>query len=102
MFTKPSYPSEVLTSGPAKKTGKKQNRRLHATAPCVHLLIGAACAALALPFGLRAAALAPVALGFAKGIFDHCARDDANPANFAWIMAGAALVVGAAKLAGLA
>ncbi|MDB5843217.1 MAG: hypothetical protein JWP79_527, partial [Polaromonas sp.] len=54
------------------------------------------------PFGLRSAALAPIAIGFAKGIFDHYARGDADPAHFAWIIAGAALVVGFAKLAGLA
>ena len=102
MVTQPSYPSVVLASVPAEKTDEQQNWRLHAVAPCAHLLIGAACAAVTLPFGLRAAALVPVAMGFANGILDHHAGKDADPANFAWVIAGAALVVGAAKLAGLA
>jgi hypothetical protein len=101
MFTKPSYLSVLLASGPAVKNDEKQSWRLHATAPCLSLLIGAACAAITLPFGLRAAALTPLAIGFAKEIFDHHAADDADPANFAWIVVGAALVVGAVKLAGL-
>lgn len=102
MVTQPSYSSVFLASVPAEKTDEQQNWRLHAAAPCAHLLIGAACAALTLPFGLRAAALAPVALGLAQGMFDHHAAQDADPANFAWVIAGAALVVGAVKLAGLA
>ena len=102
MVTQPSYSSVVLASVPAEKTDEQQNWRLQAAAPCAHLLIGAVCAALTLPFGLRAAALAPVALGFAKGMFDHHAAEDADPANFAWVIAGAVLVVGTAKLAGLA
>ena len=102
MFTKPSYLSVLLPLGSTGKVDEKQNWRIHATAPCVYLLIGVVCAALALPFGLRAAALAPVAIGFAKGVFDHYARNDADPANFAWIIAGAVLAVGFVKLAGLA
>ena len=91
----------VLPLRSTAKPDKKQKWRAYATAPFVHLVIGVVCAAMALPFGLRAAALAPVAIGFVKGIFDHHARKDANPANFAWILAGAALVVGFVKLAGL-
>ncbi|NDP63109.1 hypothetical protein [Polaromonas sp.] len=102
MVTQSSYRSVLLASCIAEKTDEQQNWRLHAAAPCVHLLIGAACAAVTLPFGLRAAVLAPVALGFAKGILNHHAGKDADPANLVWIIAGAALVVGVAKLAGLA
>ncbi|MDB5779531.1 MAG: hypothetical protein JWP93_1896 [Polaromonas sp.] len=102
MFTKPSYLSVHWASGSTGDADEKQNWRLHATEPCFHVLIGVVCAAMALPFGLRAAALAPVAIGFAKGIFDHYARDAADPAHFAWIIAGAAMVVGFVKLAGLA
>ena len=101
MFTKPSYLSVLWASGSAGNVVEKNNRRLLGTAPSVHLLIGMVCAAMALPFGLRAAALVPIAIGFAKGIFDHYARDDADPAHFAWIVAGAVLVVGSVKLAGL-
>jgi len=84
-----------------EKAERKQKWRTYATAPSVHLAIGMVCAAMALPFGLQAAALAPIAIGFAKGVFDHRARNDADPANLAWVIAGAALVVGFAKLAGL-
>lgn len=102
MFTIPSYLSVLKGSGSTGGVVEKQNWRIHAAAPCVHVLIGVVCVAMALPFGIRAAALAPVAIGFAKGIFDHHAGKDADPANFAWIIAGAALAVGFVKLAGLA
>ena len=102
MFTKPSYLSVFPASSPAQKADEKQNWRFHAAAPCAHILIGAVCAAVTLPFGLTAAALVPVALGFVKGVLDHHAGGDAGPANFVWIIAGAALVAGAVKLAGLA
>lgn len=102
MFTKPSYWSVLLASGSAGKVVEKQNWRHYATAPGVHLLLGLVCAAVALPFGLSAAALVPVAMGFAKGIFDHCVQGDADPAHLAWTIAGAVLVVGCVKLGGLA
>lgn len=102
MFTKPSYLSVLWASGSAGNVVEKHSRRLHVAAPCIYLLLGVVCAAMALPFGLGAAALAPVAIGFAKGIFDRYAGKDADPANFAWVIAGTALVVGFVKLAGLA
>lgn len=95
MFTMPSYLSVL-------KGLEKQAWCIRAPASCVYVLIGVVCAAMALPFGLKAAALAPVAVGFAKAIFEHYAKGDADPANFAWIIAGAVQVIGFVKLAGLA
>lgn len=59
----------------------------------IHFLAGVACAALALPFGIIAAALAPVLLGFVKEIYLHFNRKDADATNFAWLLAGAATLV---------
>ena len=101
MFNKPSYLSVLWASDPMASAVEKQNWRLLATLPCVHLLLGVVCAAMALPFGLKAAVLAPVAIGFAKGIFDRYIKGEADPANFAWVIAGAALVVAFVKLVGL-
>ena len=102
MFIKPSHLPVLSASGPSGKVDTKHNWHLHATSPCVHILIGVVCAAMALPLGLRAAALAPIAICCAKGIFDHYAKDDADPVNFAWMIAGAALVVASGKLSGWA
>ena len=59
----------------------------------VHFLAGMACAALALPFGIIAAVLAPVLLGFVKEIYLHFTRQSADAANLAWLLAGAATLV---------
>ena len=59
----------------------------------VHFLAGMACAVLASPFGIIAAALLPVALGFAKEMFLHFTGQGANAENFAWMLAGAATFV---------
>ena len=59
----------------------------------VHFFVGLACAAIASPFGIIAAALAPVVLGFIKEIYLHFIRRQANPDNLAWVIAGAATFV---------
>jgi len=64
----------------------------------IHFFAGLTCAAIALPFGIIAAALAPVALGFVKEIYLHFSRRHANPNNFAWVIAGAATFVMCLKL----
>lgn len=64
----------------------------------IHFFAGLACAALASPFGLIAAALAPVVLGFVKEIYLHVARRNTDPENLAWMIAGAASVVLCIKL----
>ena len=63
-----------------------------------YFFAGIACAAIALPFGIIAAALTPVAIGFAKGVYDHYVVGTAGPANFAWMIAGDAAFVGGIKL----
>ncbi|MDH6185279.1 hypothetical protein [Polaromonas sp. CG_23.6] len=102
MFTKPSYLSVLWTSDSTGNVVEKQAWCILATGPCIHVLIGMVCAAVALPFGLRSAALVPVVVGFVKVIFEHYAKGDADPANFAWIIAGAVLVLCFVKLVGLA
>ena len=67
-------------------------------AKIIHFLAGMACAALALPFGIIAAVLAPVLLGFVKEIYLHFTRKGADAANFAWLLAGAATLVLCASL----
>lgn len=101
MFTKPSHQSLLLTSGSTRKTHVKQSWRLHATAPSAHLLIGVVISAMALPLGLNAAVLAPVAAGFAKGMFCHFCGDEGVPTHFAWIILGSAIVACFARLNGL-
>jgi len=59
----------------------------------MHFFAGMACAALASPFGIIAAALTPVALGFAKEMYLHFTGQRANAENFAWTIAGAATFV---------
>lgn len=59
----------------------------------VHFFTGVACAALASPFGIVAAALAPVALGFAKEMYLHFTGHGANAEIFAWTLLGAAIFV---------
>lgn len=64
----------------------------------VHFFAGMACAALALPFGMVAAVLAPVLLGFVKELYLHFTRKGADAAHFAWLLAGAATLVLCARL----
>lgn len=64
----------------------------------IHFFAGLACAAIASPFGIIAAALAPVVLGFAKEIYFHFTRRNADAENFAWVIAGAATFVLGFKL----
>jgi hypothetical protein len=59
----------------------------------LHFFVGMACAAFASPLGIVAAALAPVALGFAKEMYLHFTGQGANAENFAWTIAGAATIV---------
>ena len=68
------------------------------TLPFANFLAGVVFAFMALPFGIIAAALAPVVIGFAKEIYNHFASRAANPANFAWMIAGAATSVACIKL----
>ena len=64
----------------------------------IHFLAGMACVAIASPFGIIAAALTPVVLGFAKEMYFHFTRRNANAENFAWVIAGAATFVLGLKL----
>ena len=64
----------------------------------IHFLAGMACAAIASPFGIVAAALTPVVLGFAKEMYFHFTRRNADAENFAWVIAGAATFVLGLKL----
>lgn len=64
----------------------------------IHFFAGLACAAIASPFGIIAAALAPVVLGFSKEIYCHFTRKHADPENLAWVIAGAATFVLCFKL----
>jgi uncharacterized membrane protein YjjP (DUF1212 family) len=64
----------------------------------IHFFAGLACAAIASPLGIIAAALAPVVLGFVKEIYLHLIRRQANPDNLAWVIAGAATFVLCFKL----
>lgn len=64
----------------------------------IHFLAGAACAAIASPFGIVAAALAPVLLGFSKEMYCHFTRRHAVPDNLAWVIAGAATFILCYKL----
>ena len=68
------------------------------TLPFVNFLAGVIFAFMVLPFGIIAAALAPVVIGFAKEIYNHFASRAVNPANFAWMIAGAATSVACIKL----
>ena len=68
------------------------------TIKITHLLAGMACSAIALPFGIIAAALVPVVLGFAKEMYVHFTRKKANAENFVWFIAGAATFVIGFKL----
>ena len=52
-----------------------------------------ACAAIASLFGIIAAALVPVMLGFAKEMYMHFSSRNADAENLAWVIAGAATVV---------
>jgi len=91
----------LLRSHAMKKADDKQKCLACLAAPGAHLALGVLCAAMALPWGLKAAALAPVGIGFAKGLLDHCSAHDADPAHLAWVIAGAAVAVGAARMLGL-
>ena len=62
----------------------------------IHFFAGMACSAIASPFGIVAAALAPVLLGFAKEMYFHFTHKNAE--NFAWVIAGAATFVLGLKL----
>ena len=62
-------------------------------AKMIHFFAGMACSAIASPFGIAAAALAPVMLGFAKEMHVHFFHKNANAANLAWVIAGAATFV---------
>ena len=64
----------------------------------IHFVAGMACSAIASPFGIITAALAPVVLGFAKEMYFHFARRNADAENFAWVIAGAATFVLSLKL----
>ncbi|NDP61881.1 hypothetical protein [Polaromonas sp.] len=59
----------------------------------LHFFAGMACAALASPFGIIAAALTPVGLGFAKEMYLHFTGQGGDAENFAWTIAGAATFV---------
>ena len=62
-------------------------------AKMIHFFAGMACSAIASPFGIVAAALAPVMLGFTKEMHVHFSHKNANAANLAWVIAGAATFV---------
>ena len=64
----------------------------------IHFLGGMACSAIASPFGIIAAALAPVVLGLAKEMYVHFTRRSGDAENFAWVIAGAATFVLGLKL----
>ena len=68
------------------------------TLPFAYFLAGVVCALIALPFGIIAAALAPVAAGFTKELYNHFTGKSANPANLAWMIAGAAAFVACIQL----
>lgn len=59
-----------------------------------HLLAGAVLAAMALPFGLPAAALVPVVIGFAKELADPYLGGQRDAGDFACTVAGAAAYLG--------
>ena len=59
----------------------------------IHFLVGMACAAIASPWGIVAAALVPVALGFGKELYLHSSGRGGSAENFAWTIAGAATLV---------
>ena len=59
----------------------------------IYFFAGMACSAIASPFGIVAAALAPVILGFAEEMYVHFFHKNANAANLAWVIAGAASFV---------
>ena len=64
----------------------------------IYFAAGMACAAIASPFGIIAAALAPVVLGLAKEMYSHFTRRSGDAENFAWVIAGAATFVLGLKL----
>ncbi|WP_426145270.1 hypothetical protein [Polaromonas sp. DSR2-3-2] len=64
----------------------------------IHFFAGLACAAIASPFGIITAALAPVLLSFSKEMYCHFTRRRADPENLAWVIAGAATFVLCFKL----
>lgn len=59
----------------------------------IHFFAAMACSAMASPFGIVAAALVPVMLGFAKEMYLHFTRRNADAENFAWVVAGTATFV---------
>ena len=59
----------------------------------IHFFAGMACSAIASPFGIVAAVLAPVMLGFAKEMYVHFFHKNANAENLAWVIAGTATFV---------
>ena len=59
----------------------------------MHFFGGLACAAIASPFGVVAAALVPVILGFAKEMYAHFSSRNADAENLGWVIAGAAAFV---------
>lgn len=67
----------------------------------LHFFAGIACSAMASPFGIVAAALAPVVLGFAKEMYLHFTRRMADAQNLAWVLAGAATFVLALRMLSL-
>ncbi|MEO5658915.1 MAG: hypothetical protein ABIQ90_03830 [Polaromonas sp.] len=73
---------------------------LTAIGKTTHFFAGMSCALIALPFGIIAAAIAPIVIGFAVELYHHMASRTANPANFAWMIAGAATFVVGIKLMG--
>ena len=102
MFTKTPYLSEHLTSSLTQKSGREKSWRLYLNTPFIQVLIGLVMAIIALPFGLTAAALAPVAIGFAKVIIDRYVGDNADPTDFVWMIVGGAIGISFIKLIGLA
>lgn len=67
----------------------------------LHFFASMVCSAMASPFGIVAAALAPVVLGFAKEIYLHFTRRKANAQNLAWVLTGAATFVLALRMLAL-
>jgi len=63
-----------------------------------HFLAGVAIAGLSLPFGIVAACLVPVAIGFAKEMIDPYVGGQRDPVDFAYTIAGAAVFVGWIKV----
>ena len=66
--------------------------------PLRAFLAGVVCAFIAFPFGIIPAALVPVAVGLTRELYRHFTGRCANPANLAWMIAGAAAFVTCARL----